>query len=223
MGRLFAFLILLGTLAFLADLAVTVAAERRVEEEIAAAIDAPTTVELNGWPVSVRLLTGTVPEAVISATEVPLPEHPGRLSNLDIVLTDVAVPTSLPLATIEAAASRFEARINQNDLRALVPDHPVIEDVQLAEDRLRVLGPGGLAVDALVSARDGAVVVQADTGLPGVGTIEVAVQVNRLPAGASLDEARVEGDELILGGPVDVARFAQEAGLSVPSQAGALP
>lgn len=214
MGRLFTFLVLLAALAFLGDLAVTAAAERRAGEQVSNMVAAPATVDLNGWPVSLRLLTGTLPEAVISAAGVPLPEGNGRLSRLDIILTDVEVPPTLPVTTIQAASSRFEARIDQDDLRALVPPHEAVEDVQLAGDRVRVLGPGGLAVDAAVAARDGSVVLSADTGLPGVGTVEMAVPVHQLPAGASLDDARVEGGQLILGGPVDIARLTEEANLS---------
>ncbi|MPZ89444.1 MAG: DUF2993 domain-containing protein [Nitriliruptorales bacterium] len=213
MGRLFSFLVLLGVLAFLADLAVTMAAERHAGEEVSTALGAPATADLNGWPVSLRLLTGTVPEAVISGTGVPFAEGQGRLTQLEIVLTDVEVPPTLPVTTIQAASGRFEARIDQNDLRALVPEHPAVEDVQLAGDGVRVLGPGGLSVEAAVAARDGSVVLSADTGLPGVGSVELAVPAGQLPAGASLDDARVEGAYLILGGPVDIARLVEEADL----------
>lgn len=205
-GLLVALLLIAG-LAFGADWFVTRAAEARVAADVERSLGGQADVDLRGWPVSLGLLSGRVDEAVITATQVPLPQTGGVVPSLDVLLTGVSVPAGSRAGDVAAQTGRFVARIDQEALDPLVAAAGVAPgdaQVQIAGDRLQVL-TGGLAVDLELSARDGALVVRPESALLSAfsgGEREVPVQ--GLPPGTALEDARVEDGLLILEGPVDL-------------------
>jgi hypothetical protein len=199
-------LVLVAALAYGADILVTNAAESRVADEVEQSVGGQAVVDLRGWPVSLGLLRGRVDEAAINATSVPVRGASGVLPSLDVLLSGVRLPFGLSGdGALGADNGRYTARIDQAALAALVAQSgvPEIAQVQLAGDHLQVL-VNGVAVDLTVAARDGALVVQPVNDFLAGLSGERVVPVQGLPAGTSLDEARIENGTLILGGPVDL-------------------
>lgn len=205
MRSLLVALLLIGAVAFGADWFVTRAAEARVAEQFEQSLGGSAEVDLRGWPVSLGLLTGRVDEAAITATQVPLRETGGVVPSLDVLLSGVRIPADGGRTT--ADTGRFVARVDQQALASMVADAGVPADlaqVQIVDDRLQVVA-GAFTVNLNLFARGGALVVQPENDLVSAlsgGEREVPVQ--GLPAGVTLEGARVEGGLLILEGPVDL-------------------
>jgi hypothetical protein len=200
--------VVLALLAVGADYALTRAVEARVASEVEESMGGQAEVDLRGWPVSLGLLRGTVEEATIHATQVPIEETGGVLPVLDVVLTDIRLP---PVAggdprALRAGSGRFVTRLDQEALTDLAVDAgaPQIGAVQISGDTLQVV-IRGVAVDLTVAARDGALVVRPVNDLLARLTGgEQVVPVDGLPEGTRLDGARVEDGALVLSGPVDL-------------------
>lgn len=203
---------LLGALAAAVDAGLTRSAEERAAERVVAETGAAdATVDLQGWPVMLRLATGTVPRAVLTAQTVPIPDRGAALSSLDVTLTDVALRFDDLSATdtlpVRAATGRFEARLDGEALRTLAAEDPtvaqVVDRIELLDGVVRVVVAGGsFSVDATAEARDGDLVVRPTQPLPVPGLEEVVVPLRDLPAGATVDSLRVEAGALVLEGEV---------------------
>lgn len=163
LGGLLFLVILFGGL-FVGDLAVTRAAEQRIAQRVTRALEADSTVDLQGWPVTVRALLGSIPTARLSAQDVPL-ENGAAIDQLDVVLRDVDVnvsdlrgggrrPRSLPAAR----SGRFEAEIGEASIVAMLGIPEGLVDVRLREGAV-VFSAAGVEVEADVEARGGDVVV----------------------------------------------------------------
>lgn len=87
MRRLLLGVAVLLALAAAADLGLTVLAERRIAGRVAAAVGAPVTVDLVGWPVTARAVAGSIP-AVTAATTATAP---GPVTGLSARLTDLTL------------------------------------------------------------------------------------------------------------------------------------
>lgn len=215
MRSLIGLLCAVGLLAALA-VAVDSGLTRSAEEQAAARVVAETgaadaTVDLRGWPVTLRLATGTVPEAFLTADAVPIPGRGAALSRLDVTLTDVALrfddlrePGAIP---VRAATGRFEARLDGEALRTLAAEDSavaqVIDRIEFVEGVVRVVAGGGaLSVDATAEARDGDLVLRPTEALPIPGLEELVVPLRDLPAGAVVDRIRVEPGAMVLEGEV---------------------
>jgi hypothetical protein len=127
MRRVFALVLvlaLIGVGAYLGDQLVTERVERRLADEISVALAGDATVRLDGWPVSVQLLRGTVARADLSVTDADLPDAPARLRTLEATLYDVEVDLRGEPIVRSARDGRATA---------------AFEDVDLPEARLRSL------------------------------------------------------------------------------------
>lgn len=200
--------VLVGGLAFVADQVVTGMAEQRVAGEFEQSVGGDATAQLDGWPVSLGLLRGEVPEATINATAVPLRDVAVVLPRLDVQLTDVTLPYAGGGAeALSASTGRFTATVDQAALTGIVAAAGVPDgaQVQIAGDVLQVLVQG-ITVDLDVSARDGALVVVPTNGLfSALSGGEQVFPLTGLPAGTSLDSVQVSGGTVILAGPLDLA------------------
>lgn len=199
-------LLLIAALAVGADVLVTRAAEARVAEEVERSMGGEAEVDLRGWPVSLGLLQGQVDEAAINATSVPMRDTGAMLPSLDVLLTGVRLPyVGAGGGEVSADTGRFSARIDQATLTDLIARAGAgdVAQVQIAGDSLQVV-IGGVAIELDVVARDGALVVRPVNGLLSAVSGEQVVPLQGLPAGTTLEQARIEDGALVLEGPVDL-------------------
>lgn len=207
-----AFLLLLVALAILlvaGDVAATTYIERAAAREVTLRINAPATVDLEGWPVVPRLATSAgVPRARVSATAVPLQGVQLSLARVDVTLTNVRLPLLLEgdLTVLAADSASYVATIDQTGLQSLTAQAQAnqVGQVQILPDRIQLL-VAGITADLLVGARDGAVVLTlANAPLPELNGREFVLPVSGLPAGARIESAVIRGGVLQLAGPIEV-------------------
>lgn len=208
--------LLLG-LAAMVDAGLTRSAEREAGERVRAETGAVTAqVDLRGWPVSLRLATGSVPEAFVTAADVPIPDRAALISRLEVTLTDLALrlddlqtPGAVP---VRAATGRFEARLDADALTTLTVEssgtqglvdrvEPVVTPDGTGVVRV-TLASGLGTVDAIPEAREGSLVLRPVHQLP-IGPAELVVPLRDLPAGATVDAIHVEPGALVLAGDVE--------------------
>lgn len=211
MRWILALLVALAVLVVAGDLAVTSYAEREVAARATQQFGVSASVQLEGWPVTARVLAGTgVPTALVSADDVPLQGGgPLVLSRLDVTLTDVRLPEVLRgnLDVLTAGSGRFTASVDQEAVQALATQASELGQVQILADRLQ-LALGAFSADLLVGARDGALVLTlANAPVPNLDGREFVVPLAGLPAGATLEQATVADGAIRLGGPVDVTQL----------------
>lgn len=195
--------VLLG-IAAAVDLGLTAGAERQAAERLSAELGAPATVDLRGWPVTLRLLTGEVPEVVAEASSVPVPERAASLSRLTVTLTgvrlrlgDLRAPEALP---VRARTGRFTATVTADDLLELAGRPPIVQALELRPGVVRLVLLGGVTVEGTATARDGVLVLT--PAQPVLGIAELPVPLGELPAGATVDRVEVGDGELLLEGSV---------------------
>jgi hypothetical protein len=191
--------VLLG-LGAAADAAVTRRAEQQVSEQVSAEIGAPATVDLQGWPVSLRLLTGVVPRVDLVAADVPLEDTDAELSELRATLTDVRLrlaDLSSADVPIEAGPTSFEADLDAGDVERLLGPVAAIGEIELL-DGLARLTVAGFPIEGTVGVEGGAIVVRPTAPILNLG--EVTVSLPALPGGVSVQQAVVLPGVLRLSG-----------------------
>jgi len=191
--------VLLG-LGAAADAAVTRRAEQQVSEQVSAEIGAPATVDLQGWPVSLRLLTGVVPRVDLVAADVPLEDTDAELSELRATLTDVRLrlaDLSSADVPIEAGPTSFEADLDAGDVERLLGPVAAIGEIELL-DGLARLTVAGFPIEGTVGVEGGAIVVRPTAPILNLG--EVTVPLPALPGGVSVQQAVVLPGVLRLSG-----------------------
>ena len=191
--------VLLG-LGAAADAAVTRRAEQQVSEQVSAEIGAPATVDLQGWPVSLRLLTGVVPRVDLVAADVPLEDTDAELSELRATLTDVRLrlaDLSSADVPIEAGPTSFEADLDAGDVERLLGPVAAIGEIELL-DGLARLTVAGFPIEGTVGVEGGAIVVRPTAPILNLG--EVTVPLPALPGGVSVQQAVVRPGVLRLSG-----------------------
>ncbi len=191
--------VLLG-LGAAADAAVTRRAEQQVSEQVSAEIGAPATVDLQGWPVSLRLLTGVVPRVDLVAADVPLEDTDAELSELRATLTDVRLrlaDLSSAGVPIEAGPTSFEADLDAGDVERLLGPVAAIGEIELL-DGLARLTVAGFPIEGTVGVEGGAIVVRPTAPILNLG--EVTVPLPALPGGVSVQQAVVLPGVLRLSG-----------------------
>jgi DUF2993 family protein len=209
MRSLIASLLLLAGLAIGADVLVTRAAERRVALEVEQSIGGHAQVDLRGWPVSLGLLRGDVDEAAITTTQVPLRRAPGVLPAVHVRLSGVRLRPD----SASARSGHFTAHVDQAALTSLTAalGDEAFGDVRLAGDRLLVVVEG-VAVNLLVSTRDGAIAVRPENEILNVAAGgERIIPVEGLPPGASLETVEVRDGVLLVSGPLDLATLVNQS------------
>jgi hypothetical protein len=206
MRVLFASLVVLLVVAAGVDLALTRSAERRASEQATVQLGAPATVDLQGWPVTVRLLAGTLPAVEVRATDVPT-DSGVRLATLDATLTRVRVRIAdLAAGRLpeEAEDGTFVATLDREGVRQLLGDLGQAGDVQLTPGRV-AFTVGGFTIESGVGVANGQLVLTPFTDL-GLLPDTFQVPLPELPAGVDVQNVSVLDDALQLEGT-----FAPEA------------
>ena len=213
--------VLLGALAAGADWYFTGVAEERAGAEVSARLRAPVTVDLRGWPVSLRLLLGSVPEVAFAARDVPLQEVEGSLQLLEATLQDVRLdPAALSGAdlVIEARAGTFLAVLDQATVAALARGNLDGVSIELGAGTARVGVPqlGGVGLDTAVAVEDGQVVMRM-TGLPGQLLPPLRLDLPVLPGGATVTTVEILPGRLVVHGTVTRLDLSAVGGQVVPA------
>jgi hypothetical protein len=190
---------LLALVAVVADLVLTDVAEAQTAARVSEELGASAAVDLQGWPVSLRLLGGTVPRVGITADDVPVEDTAIRLSRLEVDVTDVRLRLADLLADgplpVDGGSGTFRATLSQAEVNRLAG----LGDVQLGEGvaSLVVLGQ---QIDAVATVEDARIVLRPLTDLPGLGPVPLAPV--ELPGEVVLDAVRIRPGELELTGRV---------------------
>ncbi len=211
LGCLLFLVILVGGL-FLGDLAVTRAAEERTAERVTRTLQADTTVDFQGWPVTARALMGTIPRATIAASDVPL-DNGATLDRLDVVLRDVDVdvndlrgggarPQQLP----SARSGRFSAELSEESVVSMLGLPNGVADVSL-EGGVIVFSAAGVEVEAEAVARNGDVVVSLSGPLAQVlGAAEFAIDLSDQPGAPAVDDVKIRNGVMEVRGRLEEVR-----------------
>lgn len=214
--------VLLGAALVVADVLATGWIERRVATAIADRVDVPpaaVAVDLGGPPAVPRLLIGGVPAVDVAADGVPVQESDGRLTRVDAQLTDVTVDVAALLGggasgvAVSAGAGAFTAVLEPDDLLAVV-DAPLGLDALEPEDgAVRAVLAGGITVDLAVevepvdTADGSAAALVLRPQVPLLEQVAIALPLDGLPEGVTVDGARAEPGRLVLTGTVDGDRL----------------
>lgn len=194
--------ILAAVLAVLlaANAAFALLVERRAEESLEARLGSAADVDLSGFPVAPRVLTGSLPEADIAVENVRLPGTGLSFGRLDVSLADVRYegeregPLDPP---IEAREARFRSRLTEGEVSGLAGSLPGVNGVRLSDGGLRLLLAGRAAIDAELAAEGGGLVLRPDTPILNP---ELPLTPKGLPGGVSVDEVRVGAEGVTIEG-----------------------
>ncbi|MDP8969321.1 MAG: DUF2993 domain-containing protein [Actinomycetota bacterium] len=192
-------LLVVAAAAVAIDAWVTAEAEQRASARVSASLSAPTVVDLQGWPVGLRLLGGSVPRARITARGVPLAGTQARISRLTVTLTDLRVrwreldPSAAALRA-RAAHGRFRADLDEQAVRRLLrlPRSLDLLGVELVEGAVRLEAAGLPVIDASVAVEGEALVMHPQS--PPLDRIGLRVDLPALPG-----DARVQGVQVVPG------------------------
>jgi hypothetical protein len=190
--------LLLCAAGLAADAWVTSTAEEQASHRVGAVLGAPTEVELRGWPVSLRLLQGRVPEVALVARDVEL-DGGARVDRLEAVVSNVRITFAELRGTdalpIDGGAGTFRADLAEATVSGLagVP-------VTLG-DGLASLTIEGRAVDAVAGVESGGIVLRPVGGAAGE-VAPVPLPLPPLPGEAIIDGVRIQPGVLRVSGQV---------------------
>lgn len=201
-GKVLLVLLVLVVVAVATDRIVVTIAERRVSDQVSAALDAPATVDLGGTLPGLRLLTGSIPRVDVAAREVPLTEGV-ELQRLDARLTGVRVSWRYLRERQEtlppADEGTFRAQIDVASLADLLPVPGRLEAVD--GQRLRLSVANVASVEATLDAEDGRVVVRPQSPLAAfLGLERFDVDLSDQEGRPHVEEVVIRGDALVLRG-----------------------
>jgi hypothetical protein len=193
--------VVIGAL-LVADLVVTNIAEERASEQVSEELEAPTEVTFHGWPVALRMLTGTIQRAEVSATDVPL-EQGGTLDTLDVTLYDIEVGlgdlTDPPETLPPAREGVFEATISGDITWALTSVPRMLATLRIERDAVR-LQTLITELSADLRVRGNRLIFEPNVPLGVLFRGEVALDMSEQPGRPQLEEADIEADTLVLRG-----------------------
>jgi hypothetical protein len=182
------------------DAWLTQQAEAEAAEQTAAFLGADgAEVRLGGWPASLRLVAGRVPEVEVRARTVPLPDADLALSDLEVVLRDVRLrfaDLEAGLGSLRGAGGRFTAHLGEEAVGRLAGAEVALGD-GLGQVRVE-----DTSVDVAASVEEGVVVLR-PVGAAPEGASPVALPLPRLPGGAAVDGARIVPGALRLQGVIN--------------------
>lgn len=204
MRWLVALAIVLGLLAG-ADLL----AERAIEQQAAERIRtragaAAATLDLAPFPVTLRLLAGTVPRATVTATDVTVPSSPVRLSRLTAAVTDVRIDVArireLGDGLPPHAGGTFVAELTEAEIsRGLrLPPPFNIAAIALDEGKASLTVANFAVVSATASIVGGDLVLALSPAIPGFAS--VPIDIPPLPFGAAVTAVAVHDGRIELTG-----------------------
>lgn len=203
-------LLVLGGLFFIADQAATTYAEQRTAASVSEALDADTSVEFTGWPVGVRLLLGSIPQANVAATDVPL-DNGATLDRLDVELTDVKVDVN-DLRTNRdrlppAEEGTFAAQLSEASVATMLGVPGNLVEVRLRDGAVQ-LRATGLEVEADVVAEGGDVVVRLRGPLAQLlGGGQFPIDLSDEPGSPEVEQIEIRDGSMLLSGTLaDVQR-----------------
>jgi hypothetical protein len=184
-----------------ADAAVTALAEQQAAREATAALAAPTSVDLRGWPVSLRLVLGGLPEVDVRSSAVPLGDTGAALTSLDATLTDVSADLGELLAAgrrapVRARGGRFTAVLDEAGVERLA-GLPIT--ITLGDGTVELIAPR-LRVEATAAVGDGGLILRPLAR--GLERFAVRIPLEGLPPGLVVEQVRVEPGRVIVEGPV---------------------
>lgn len=147
-------------------------AERGAADRLAAAFGGDATVAFGTWPVTLRLLSGSLPQARVTLRDVPAGEV--RLRRVSVELRDVRIEGGASLAFGTAPPQRVGLRARRGRL-----------DAEIAEEAVRQL------TGVTVRLREGQAVIDTEGGeVAVVAGVENGAVVLR-PVGEAADERDV--------------------------------
>lgn len=205
LGCLVLLIVIVGGL-FAADLAVTSYAEQRTSQRVERTLDADADVQLQGWPVSLRMLLDTIPTARVEANDVPLREG-ATLDQLDVELNDVEITIDdLTGAEDRLPAARegtFEAQLGEASVSALLGIPSGLAEVALEDGVVRV-GAGELSIEATVEARDGDAVVILQGPIAAVlGGSQFAIDLSDEPGRPAVESVDIRQGVMVVQGRLE--------------------
>lgn len=210
LGCLF-FILLLAVAVFAADFMVTRYGEEQTAQRVSRSLDADSTVNFSGWPVSVRALLGTIPSATITADEVPL-DNGATLDRLEVVLTNVSVNVNEMRGGQGARGfppadrGRFEAELGEESVAAMLGLPGNVAQVTLVDDVVRIRA-AGIDVDANVEAVDGDVVVSLGGPLEELlGGATFPIDISDEPGAPAVEDVEISDGVMILSGVLEDVR-----------------
>ena len=182
------------------DAWLTQQAEAAVAERAAALLDAEEVeARLGGWPSSLRLVAGSVPEVEVRAVQVAVPDADLALAHLEVVLFDVRLryaDLEDELAVLRGLRGTFAADLGTDAVARVAG-----ADVVLGDGLGQVQAGEGL-VDVAASVEEGVVVLR-PVGAAPEGASPVPLALPRLPGGAAVERARIVPGALRLEGVVN--------------------
>lgn len=197
-------LLVVLVIAALVDRQVTEQAEEQASERVSTELGAPADVDLMGWPVSLRLLLGSVPRVAVTASDVPIPGQPANIDALDVVLLDAELrldslrETGIP---VRARTGTFSATLSGEDVYALAGSPAVVDRVELGVGVVRFVLAGDVGVIDVVATLQGEdLVLQATDTV--IAVPPVSISLAELPAGARVESYAIEDGEIVLRGTV---------------------
>jgi hypothetical protein len=181
-----------------ADAWLTRQAEEQASEQVAALLDAGAAeVRFGGWPASLRLLAGVVPEVEVRARDVQVPDGDLALTELDVELRDVRLrfrDLDAGVERLRGAGGTFSATLGEAAVAELAG-----AEITLGEGLGRIGADDGVEVAA--SVEEGVVVLR-PVGAAPEGATPVALPLPRLPGSALVEGARIVPGGLELHGAV---------------------
>jgi hypothetical protein len=186
-------------LVLIGDALLTGVVERRASERLTQELQGPAQVELSGWPVVVRLLTSSVPVAVVRATDVPLTGTNATLSRLEARVTDVRVTGGELLL----GNGNFSASLDEGAVTRLLglPEQFTLVGVRL-RDGVASVELGQLPVIRVTAEVVNGTVVLRPTD-PLFSSLGFPVELQGLPAGVRLTSVRVRRNRLDITGRLE--------------------
>lgn len=183
--------IVLAILAVVADVGLERVVEQRASQQATMLLDAPATVDLQGWPVSLRLLFGTLPRVDVHAANVPT-ESGIRVDRIDVTLSEVRVSLadlSAGRLVASAQSGMFVADLDAAAVEQLLGTLGRVSDVRLVDGAVQ-LRVAGTTIDVPVAA-EGERLVLSPAKVPRGVPRRIAVPLPMLPLGATVEQVTV--------------------------------
>jgi hypothetical protein len=174
-------------------------AQTRAEQQAQMAIGAPVDVDLRGFPVGLRLLSGARLDARVRARDVPLEGTAATLTSLVVDLQDARLDRTGEGA-IEARQATFTAELDDDAVQQLIglPGRIPLADVELGNGVARFTIARFPLLDATAAVEDGRVVFQLTA--PIANLLDVQLQLDELPLGFRADHVEIRRGVLRLEG-----------------------
>ena len=192
-------------LVLVGDLVLTGVVEDQASQRLGQELDTTARVELSGWPVVVRLLTGSGSTAVVRANDVPLRGTRATLTRLEARLTDVRVAEG----RLQLGDGTFSASLDEAAVTRLVglPEQLTLVGLRLREGFASVELGQFSVVRVAADVVDGVVVLRPTE--PPLDSLRFPVRLDGLPRGVRLTSVRLHRNRLDIAGRVRGSAFGE--------------